>query len=159
MQGAMSKLKPRRIHHVAIVVDDLAEAARFATGVLGLEADGGFEDADRAIRVGFFRSEYAVLEFVQVLDAERRRARLGDGTARIDHIALEVDDAEAAYEQLTAAGVEFKEPYPQAAAGDGAPGTAPRPSTLRRENIVLFTRPETTDGVEYQFIEVHDSRP
>jgi catechol 2,3-dioxygenase-like lactoylglutathione lyase family enzyme len=155
----MSKVKPKRIHHVAIIVDDLQEAGIFATGLLGLEPDGGFEDAARAIKVGFFRSEFAVLEFVEVLDPERRRAKLGDAKARIDHIALEVDNAKTTYDELTRAGVEFREPYPDAAAGNGRSSTAPRRSTLRRENIVLFTRPETTDGVEYQFIEVHDKRP
>jgi catechol 2,3-dioxygenase-like lactoylglutathione lyase family enzyme len=147
VNGAAAK----RIHHVAIVVDSLAEAEQFATQVLGFVPDGGFEDAARAIKVSFCRSGETVLEFVEVTDPERRRQRLGGASAKIDHIALEVDSAEATYEALTAAGVQFREPYPGGAAGGG-----PRGSTLRRENIVIFTRPETTDGVEYQFIEVHD---
>ena len=74
-----------------------------------------------------------------------RRARTAAGTpryvaaraARIEHIAVEVDDLAAAAAALRAKGVEFTTPQPLGAAGMS----------------FYFTRPETTDGVMYQFIQ------
>lgn len=69
-------------------------------------------------------------------DPELRAKRLGDRTARIEHIAIEVEDLEAALETLEAIGVR--------------PNAAPRRSD---DSVSIWTDPDTTDGVSYQFMQ------
>src|SRR6266487_176432 len=81
-----------------------------------------------------FYGEGAHVELVQVADAKARQRRLGDAEARVEHIALEVEDVLALIEQLKAKGVRF---------------TTDEPVQVR-ENVVVWTVPETSAGVMWQ---------
>ena len=127
-------MKLRRIDHIGIIVDDLAEAERTYRETLGLTPGDRVEREN--LRAVFYDCGGTEVELVEVIDPEQRRERLGDGSARIEHVAFEVDDLDEVYAALAALGVEAK----------GEPVQAERYRTF-------FTRPETLDGVGYQFLQ------
>lgn len=128
----------KRFDHVGIVVDNLEQAKKFATGVLGLDLQREFALPEQSVLAAFFTFGDVRLEFIEVTDAESRTQRLGDGAeARIEHIAIEVDDLDATISTLREQGVGTTTPEPWIA------GT----------NRNIFTAAETTDGVRYQFFE------
>jgi catechol 2,3-dioxygenase-like lactoylglutathione lyase family enzyme len=127
-------MKLRRIDHIGIIVDDLAEAERLFGDVLGLTAGDRVEREN--LRSVFYDCGGTEIELVEMIDPEQRRQRLGDAEARIEHVAFEVDDLDAVNEALAALGVEAK----------GPPVSAERYRTF-------FTRPETADGVGFQFVQ------
>lgn len=123
-----------RIDHIGVIVDDLDEATRTLRDVLGLAEGDRVERPN--LRSAFFSCGGTEIELVEILDEAERRDRLGDASARIEHIAFEVDDIDATYAALTALGVEAKAP--------------PRAAERYR---MFFTRPETIDGIGYQFVQ------
>ena len=128
----------KRIHHIGIVVDNLGAAVSFLTDTVGLEVTQTLDIPERGgLKAAFLPWGNAEIELIEVSEPETRRTRLGDSPARIEHIAIEVDDLAAAAAALAAKGVEFTTPQPLGTAG----------------MTFLFTRPETTDGVIYQFIQ------
>ncbi|MFZ0214326.1 MAG: hypothetical protein WAM30_00110, partial [Candidatus Dormiibacterota bacterium] len=66
-----------------------------------------------------------------------RAARLGDATAKLEHIALQVDDLAETLAEVTPKGVR---------------GTTPEPRVIGA-NLNLFTLPETSGGVQFQFMQ------
>jgi methylmalonyl-CoA/ethylmalonyl-CoA epimerase len=131
-RGAAPSL--RRIDHVGVIVDDLGEAIRLLGDKLGLEPAGGSESP--VIRTAFFRCGDTRIEVIEVLDPERRRERLGEGAmARIEHIAIEVDDLHGTLAVLEALGIRA--------------GAAPRVSA---DYLTFWTDPATSDGIMLQFL-------
>lgn len=126
-------MKLNRIDHIGIIVDDLAEAERTYSEVLGLTPGDRVEREN--LRSVFYDCGGTEVELVELIDPEQRRERLGDAPARIEHVAFEVDDLDAVYDALSTLGVEPK----------GPPVQAERYRTF-------FTRPESADGVGYQFV-------
>src|SRR5712692_8255482 len=107
-----------RVDHVGVVVASLERTGQFVRDVLGLELTplpGGVNTA--------FYGEGARVELIQIADAKAREVRLGDAEARVEHIALEVEDVLALIEQLKAKGVRF---------------TTDEPVQVR-ENLVVWT--------------------
>ena len=68
------------------------------------------------------------------MDAAERGRRLGDAEGRLDHVAVEVEDLEAAIAELKQHGVEFTTEAPVAV----------------RNILTVWTRPETSGGVMWQ---------
>jgi methylmalonyl-CoA/ethylmalonyl-CoA epimerase len=123
-----------RFDHVGVIVDDLDEAARLLVA-LGLEPGETIDGED--LRVAFFACGDASVEIIEPLDAAGRRERLGVGTrARIEHIAFEVGDLGAALTALGTLGIE--------------PNAPPRHLPDRS---MVWTEPETSDGIMFQFVE------
>jgi methylmalonyl-CoA/ethylmalonyl-CoA epimerase len=124
----------KRIDHIGVVVDDLGEARSFLAG-LGLQFDHGF-DLGR-VEAAFYRLGDVMIEVVEPRTPEERARRLGDATARIEHIAFEVDDLAEAVAAFGRLGIETTRPEP-----------------VRQDDIQSFwTAPETSDGVMYQLFE------
>jgi methylmalonyl-CoA/ethylmalonyl-CoA epimerase len=124
----------RRIDHIGVVVDDLDQARAFLTS-LGLQHDHGF-DLGR-VEAAFYRLGDVMIEVVECRTPEERARRLGDATARIEHIAFEVDDLAAAVAELGRLGIEMTKPEP-----------------VRQDDIQSFwTAPASSDGVMYQLFE------
>jgi methylmalonyl-CoA/ethylmalonyl-CoA epimerase len=124
----------KRFDHVGVIVDDLDEAARLLVA-LGLEPGESHDRED--IRVAFFSCGNANVEIIEPLDPGLRRERLGEGNrARIEHIAFEVGDLDAALTALGALGVE--------------PNAPPR---RLPDRSMFWTEPETSDGIMFQFVE------
>ena len=123
-----------RFDHVGVIVDDLEEAARLLVA-FGLQPGETIDTED--LRVAFFSCGNANIEIIEPLDAGLRRERLGEGNrARIEHIAFQVGDLDAALAALGALGVE--------------PNAPPR---RLPDRSMFWTAPETSDGIMFQFVE------
>lgn len=101
--------------HVGMTSSDLDRTIAFYCGLLGLKeilvkatGEGG--------RIAFLETGGVMLEIVEPAAAIQAPAREVPVTeAGIRHITFRVDDVEAVYEKLRAAGVEFTVPPRQAA--------------------------------------------
>lgn len=129
-------MKANRIDHVGIVVDNLEAAATFVRDVLGLSFDREISIPGR-LEAMFFRCGDAAVELIEVTDPVLRRERLGTATAKLEHLAIEVDELSTALEGLRRSGVETTSASP----------------TITGPIRSYFTRPETSDGVIYQVFE------
>jgi catechol 2,3-dioxygenase-like lactoylglutathione lyase family enzyme len=128
-----------RLDHIGIVVDDLDEAVAFLTGTLGLAPGPTIDLPERGTRAAFVEFENASIELIELSEGEARDRRLGRGQARIEHVGIEVDDPDATFETLGGQGVEFTAP-PE------------RRVTAWDTRKYFFTKPESSDGVIYQFL-------
>lgn len=132
----------KRIDHVGVVVADLEQAERFVRDVLQLplvrETDA---TAVLGVKTAFFRCGDVDIELIEPVDPEQRRARLGgDVRARVEHIAIQVDDLTSTLRMLDGLGVRITTDAPVEVGG----------------RLNAFTRPETTDDVMYQFLQLPD---
>ena len=125
----------KRIDHVGVIVDNLEEAKRFLTD-MGLEFDRDLVLPGR-LRAAFYACGDTQIEVIEVDEPAERAQRLGDGTARMEHIAFEVDSLSTTMEALRGLGVDTTtaEPVPVGA------------------NLNYWTRADSCDGVQYQLIE------
>ncbi len=127
----------KRIDHVGIVVADLDRVARFLGETLGLELTRTSADPASGVRTAFFRCGDASIELIELGDAEARARRLGTDRARVEHVAIEVEDLASSATELDERGVRMTTPQPRQ--------TGPTRS--------LFSVPETTEGFVLQFFE------
>jgi catechol 2,3-dioxygenase-like lactoylglutathione lyase family enzyme len=127
-----------RLDHVGVIVPDLAAAKQFLGETLGLELVRELDARDeRGLMAAFFRLGDVNIEVIEVTEPEQRARRLGpDGAARIEHLAVAVDDVAGAMSELHRQGVET---------------TTPEPFLLGGRQTV-FTRPEASGGVQYQLV-------
>lgn len=122
------------LHHVGIVVRNLEAAKAFASEVLGLTLEREGPVAALGVQTAFYRAGGALLEFVEYDDPAAGAEKVGDATARIDHLALQVGDLAATRKRLEAAGGSFEQAEP-----------------LRLgPNDTYFSRAETTHGLRLQ---------
>ena len=134
----------RRLNHIGVVVADLAEARKWLTEVFGLPLSRSVDLPDARIHGEFYTCGDVDIELLEIGDPEARRKRLGVGArARIEHIAVEVENLGAALAQLTPRGVRT---------------TAPDPRRIGN-TLNVWTAEETTGGVSYQLIERISSAP
>jgi methylmalonyl-CoA/ethylmalonyl-CoA epimerase len=128
----VSGVEIKRLDHVGVVVDSLADGRQLLMGQFGLIPDG---EADlEGLRIAFFKSGDARVELIEPTDPQVRERRLGDHQARIEHISFEVDDLEETMLALEALGIEL---------------TAPPLASGGRRNV--WTVPATSDGIMFQF--------
>lgn len=130
----------KRINHVGVVVANLEDAERFLREVLHLPLDREVDARDvLGVKTAFFRCGDTEIELIEPADPEQRRERLGgDVRARVEHIAIEVDDVAATSRELEAHGVRM---------------TADEPIQIGNR-LNVFTRPETSADVMYQFLQI-----
>src|ERR1043165_6844287 len=104
----------KRLDHVGVVVDDLEEAKRFLGEVLQLPLDREIDLSDTVgVLTAFYRCGDVDIDLLQPVTDDVRRQRLGEGVkARIEHIALELDDIRASMETLRRQGVQGATPKP-----------------------------------------------
>lgn len=127
----------QRLDHVGIIVDDLEAARRFFGDVLKLELTRELAIPNR-LRAAFYRCGDASIEVIEVDDPAERQARLGDGvTARMEHIAFEVDRLESTMGPLEESGFRTTTEEPQ----------------VIGPNRNYFTLPDSTNGVMLQFFD------
>lgn len=128
-------MKLNRIDHIGVVVDNIEEATALLRQGFGLEAGPTTQRED--LCTAFFRCGDVSIEVIEIKDSEARRVRLGEHQrARIDHIAIEVDDLDTTLRALEALGVRPKAP--------------PR---LSGDRLTFWAEPDSSDGVMYQFVE------
>jgi methylmalonyl-CoA/ethylmalonyl-CoA epimerase len=126
----------KRIDHIGVIVDDLAQGRRFLES-LGLRHVRDLEVPERGLHATFYSCGDVSIELIQMDDPDANRKRMqGDPMARIEHIAVEVDDIKGTVEELQGRGVEVT----------GAPSNV-------GGNVSVWTRPETSDGYQFQFMQ------
>jgi methylmalonyl-CoA/ethylmalonyl-CoA epimerase len=125
----------KRIDHVGVIVDDLAQAKSFLAD-MGMRFDRDLVIPGR-LRAAFYACGETQIEVIEIDEPEERARRLGDDTARVEHIALEVDSLSATLQALQGLGVRTTTSEPMAV---GA-------------NLNYWTTAESCDGVQYQLIE------
>jgi len=122
-----------RVHHLAVVVEDMDRALSFWRDALGLELAGILEAPEQASQVAFLPAGEAEIELVRPTSDDsgvaRYLAKRGPG---MHHICLSVEDLPGMLERLAALGVRLINAEP-AAGADG-----------RR---YAFVHPESTGGV------------
>ena len=121
------------LDHVGIAVASVDEALAFYRDTLGLEVEPPEEIASQRVRAHFVTVGDATLELLEATTADSPIARFlekrGPG---MHHVALRVDDIEAALAELKARGVRLIDETPR----PGAHGSR-----------VAFLHPSSTHGV------------
>ena len=124
----------KRIDHVGVIVDNLEEAERF---LRRLQLSAVREVTIPGLLKGvFYLCGDTQIELIEVIDDQERAQRLGGDKARVEHIAMEVEDLEKTAQALRGLGVRFT----------GEPQKS-------GNTLISFTVPETCDGVMYQLIQ------
>lgn len=124
-------MKVKRLHHVGIAVADLAAAHEILSGKLDLPVVRDFTAPNGNV-ARFYGVGDGEFEVVQYPPAEAPK-RLEGATARIDHIAVEIDDLETTKAALDALGiVTFRQ-------------SAPTGESVRTDKV-------TSAGIAIQFI-------
>jgi methylmalonyl-CoA/ethylmalonyl-CoA epimerase len=130
----------KRIHHVAVVVEDMEKALSFWRDALGMELQEMRDVPAEASQVAFLPLSGSEVELVWPTSEDsgiaKYLAKRGPG---MHHICLEVDDIEAMLIHLNAKGVRLINTEPRTAA-DG--------------KKYAFIHPESTAGVLVELYQV-----
>jgi methylmalonyl-CoA/ethylmalonyl-CoA epimerase len=131
--------EPIRIHHMAVVVDDLDKALQFWRDALGLEVSQVRDVPEQASQVAFLPAGEAEIELVRPTTTDsgiaRYLAKRGPG---MHHICLSVPDVRASLQRLASKGVRLINAEPMATS-DG--------------RLYAFVHPESTGGVLLELYE------
>lgn len=122
-----------RIHHVAVVVDDMQKSLAFWRDGLGMQMDELRDVPAEQSEVAFLPLEGSEIELVRPTTAESGIAKyLAKRGAGMHHVCLQVDDLPGMLAQLKARGIRLINDEPRRAA-DG--------------RLYAFVHPEATGGV------------
>lgn len=109
------------VDHVGIAVSDLKEIGSFWGEALGLPANGEETVAEQKVTTGFFPtpngSEIELLAATDETSPIAKFIEKNNGRGGIQHIALRVDDLEAALAELKEKGVRLIDEKPRLGAG------------------------------------------
>ena len=109
------------VDHIGIAVADLKEVGAFWSEALGLPANGEETVAEQKVTTGFFPTPNgSEIELLAATDEESPIAKFiekNKGSGGIQHIALRVDDLEAALADLKEKGVRLIDEKPRKGAG------------------------------------------
>lgn len=127
----------KRIDHIGVVVDDLEAGRRFLES-LGFRHSRDLDVPERGLKASFWQCGETSIELLQMNEPGANKDRMqGESMARIEHICVEVDDIEQTVKEMHSKGMEF----------------TGEPATLGK-NTSVWTKPETSDGYQLQFMEV-----
>jgi methylmalonyl-CoA/ethylmalonyl-CoA epimerase len=127
--------KTLKVDHIGIAVKDLEQAKKFYTEMLGMECSGEEEVESQKVKVCFIPCGDSEIELLQSTSPDGPIAKFieknGDREG-IQHIAIRVDNVEAAIADLKAKGARMIDETPRYGAG----GTS-----------IAFVHPKSTGGV------------
>ncbi|MGI6092104.1 MAG: methylmalonyl-CoA epimerase [Veillonellaceae bacterium] len=125
--------KTLRLDHVGIAVKDLEQAKKFYTEVLGMTAMGEEVVEQQKVKVCFIPCGDSEVELLESTSPDGPIAKFieknGEG---IQHIAIRVDDINAALADLKAKGVRLIDQEPRYGAGGAS---------------IAFIHPKATGGI------------
>ena len=125
-------MKILKIDHIGIAVESLAESSKLYE-LLGIKSTGTEEVADQKVKVAFFPVGDSEVELLESTASDGPIARYieknGEG---MQHIALRVDDLDAALAELKAKGVRLIDEKPRYGAGGAR---------------IAFVHPKSTGGI------------
>lgn len=132
-------MKLTNIDHIGIAVSNLGESLAFWQETLGIELHGIEEVADQGVRTAFLPISETEIELLEPMSAQSTVAgfieKHGEG---LHHIAIRVDDIEAALQELRAKGVRLIDEVPRRGAG---------------ATRIAFVHPKATHGVLLELCE------
>jgi methylmalonyl-CoA epimerase len=121
-----------KIHHLAIAVKSIEEAAQRFGGLLGLERGERYDVPEMKVSALFLPVGESNIELLEPTSEDsavgKFLARRGEG---IHHICFEVDDIEASLEKLRKEGARLIDEKPRPGAGG---------------HLVAFVHPKSTHG-------------
>ena len=121
------------LDHIGIAVDDLQASLAFFRDVLGLHVEASEEVVSQRVRATFAAAGPSTLEFLEATAPDSAIARyLAKRGPGLHHVALRVDDLEAALAHLKARGVRLIDEQPR-------PGA--------EHALVAFVHPSAANGV------------
>jgi methylmalonyl-CoA/ethylmalonyl-CoA epimerase len=131
-------LKTLKMDHIGIAVKNLAERSTFYE-LLGIKSTAMEEVAEQKVRVAFFPVGDSEVELLESTAPDGPIARYieknGEG---IQHVALRVDNLEAALAELKAQGIRLIDEKPRYGAGGAK---------------IAFIHPQATGGVLLELCE------
>lgn len=129
----------KKVDHIGIAVNNLQTALEFYEGILGIKCTGQERVEEQKVTTAFLPLGDTELELLESTDPTGPVARFiekrGEG---LHHIALQVDNIEAALEKMKAAGVRLLDETPRGGAG----GTK-----------IAFLHPKASGGVLLELTE------
>lgn len=135
-------MKILHIDHIGVASKEMDAALKFFRDVLEMEATGFETIEDQAVRVAFLPLGEGEIEILESTRPDGPIAKFiearGEG---VQHIALRVDDLEAALEELKAKGVRLIDEKPRRGAGGAR---------------IAFIHPKETHGVLLELCERGD---
>ena len=127
------KMNALKIDHIGVAVKSLEEGLAFYENTLGIKSQGVEEVAEQKVKVAFLPCGDSELELLESTDPEGAVARFieknGEG---IQHIAIRVENIEAALAELKEKGVRLIDEEPRYGAGGAR---------------IAFVHPKATNGV------------
>jgi methylmalonyl-CoA epimerase len=133
------KVMIKKVDHIGIAVNNLQTALEFYEGILGIKCTGQEQVEEQKVTTAFLPLGDTELELLESTDPTGPVARFiekrGEG---LHHIALQVDNIEAALEKMKAAGVRLLDETPRGGAG----GTK-----------IAFLHPKASGGVLLELTE------
>lgn len=122
-----------QIDHIAIAVNDIQEASKFFTQVLGLEVSPPEDVVEQKTRVAFIEVGEVRVELVQPMSDDSPVQKFLDKKGQgIHHLALRTDDVEGDLESMTDKGVRLIDKEPKRGAHDSR---------------IAFVHPKSSQGV------------
>ncbi len=130
----MPGMKVKSVHHIGVAVRDLEKSASRWAVLFGADPGPVEEIPERGVRLVHLRfREGPAVELVAPVGDQSAVAKFlekrGEG---IHHVTLDVEDIEAAVEELKKAGLELTTDGPQPGAG---------------RSLVVFVHPKSLNGV------------
>ncbi|MCI1945938.1 MAG: methylmalonyl-CoA epimerase [Clostridium luticellarii] len=123
----------KKIDHVGIAVKSIEESLKFYEGVLGLKCTGTEEVKSQKVITAFIPLGESELELLEPTSEDSPIAKFIEKKREgIQHIAVRVDNVEAALEELKEKGIRLIDEKPR----DGAGGAK-----------IAFVHPKSTKGV------------
>lgn len=126
-------MKLTNIDHIGIAVSSIQQALEFWEKQLGIELAGVETVAEQKVKTAFLPVDDTEIELLEATDPESPVAKFiekkGEG---VHHIAIRVDDLEAALAEMKARGVRLIDEQPRLGAGGAK---------------IAFLHPKSTGGV------------
>jgi methylmalonyl-CoA epimerase len=132
-------MKLRNIDHIGIAVSNLMESLAFWQSALGIELHGIEEVAEQKVRTAFLPVDDTEVELLEPAGLDSPVAKFiekrGEG---LHHVAIRVDNIDAALAELKAKGVQLIDEVPRKGAGGAR---------------IAFVHPKATHGVLVELCE------
>jgi len=126
-------MKILSVDHIGVAAKGIGESVKFYRDILGLKLAGTEEVAEQKVRTAFLPVGESEIEILESTAPDGPIAKYIDKNGEgIQHIALRVDDIEAALEELKSKGVRLIDETPRRGAG----GTK-----------IAFIHPKATKGI------------
>lgn len=108
----------RGIHHIGVVVRDARAVARRLQDALGVEVVHWEDYGPGLLRIGFLPVGGTLVELIEPLSDDANARWLRERGEGMQHIALQVDDIQAAIRELVGRGVPMQDATPRRGAGN-----------------------------------------